>query len=190
MPTYLPLTEIAHAEVRKVLGAGDLAIDATCGNGHDTLFLAGLVGPEGTVLAMDRQAEAIARVRARLDAERTTHVQLVEGCHSRIGAVLPPDVAGRIGAVMFNLGYLPSGDHAVVTGSATTIPALAAAATLLRSGGLLSVLAYTGHPGGEEEAEAVRIWTEGLSPDEFTTERITPGDPRSHPPVLFLIRRK
>lgn len=190
MPTYLPLTEIAHGEVRKVLGAGDLALDATCGNGHDTLFLARLVGPEGTVWAIDRQAEAVARVRARLDAESITHVRLLEGCHSRMSAILPADAVGRVGAVMFNLGYLPSGDHAVVTASATTIPALAAAATLLRSGGVLSVLAYTGHPGGEEEAEAVRTWTDGLSPDEFTTEILAPGDPRSRPPVLFLIRRK
>lgn len=190
MPTYLPLTEIAHAEVRKVLNAGDLALDATCGNGHDTLFLARLVGLAGTVWAMDRQAEAIARVRARLDAESITHVQLLEGCHSRLGESLAPDAAGRIAAVMFNLGYLPSGDHAVVTRSATTIPALAAAATLLRRGGVLSVLAYTGHPGGEEEAEAVRSWTEGLPADEFETERIAPGDPRSRPPVLFVIHRK
>lgn len=190
MPTYLPLTEIAHAEIRKVLGAGDLALDATCGNGHDTLFLARLVGPEGTVWAIDRQAEAVTRVRARLTAEQIASVQLFEGCHSRMSDILPAGAVGRIGAVMFNLGYLPSGDHAVVTGSATTVPALAAAARFLRPGGVLSVLAYTGHPGGQEEEQAVRTWTEGLSADEFEIERIAPGDSRSHPPVLFLIRRK
>lgn len=46
----------------------------------------------------------------------------------------------------------------------STLQALDEAAIALQPGGLLSVLAYTGHPGGQEEYEAARQWFGGLSP--------------------------
>jgi ubiquinone/menaquinone biosynthesis C-methylase UbiE len=39
----------------QVLRPGDVAVDATCGNGHDTLFMAQCVGPSGCVHAVDVQ---------------------------------------------------------------------------------------------------------------------------------------
>ena len=54
------LTEQVHHELRQQLRAGDTALDATAGNGHDTLAMARLVGPQGRILAIDLQAAAIA----------------------------------------------------------------------------------------------------------------------------------
>lgn len=39
---------------------GDTVIDATAGNGHDTVFLAQLVGRQGRVWAFDVQSSALA----------------------------------------------------------------------------------------------------------------------------------
>jgi hypothetical protein len=50
--------------------------------------------------------------------------------------------------VAFNLGYLPGGDKQLKTGAETTLRALKAASNVLQAGGLISVVAYTGHPGG------------------------------------------
>ncbi|EUJ17052.1 S-adenosylmethionine (SAM)-dependent methyltransferase [Listeria aquatica FSL S10-1188] len=57
----------SHQLLRKVIFPGDVVIDATCGNGHDTLFLAQLVGPNGKVYAYDIQQTAIEKTEARLD---------------------------------------------------------------------------------------------------------------------------
>ncbi|RYD26611.1 MAG: methyltransferase domain-containing protein, partial [Verrucomicrobiaceae bacterium] len=69
-PVMSPLpprpTDLAQQIIRRIVSAGDTAIDATAGNGHDTLFLAELVGEEGRVLAFDVQEAAIGSSRARI----------------------------------------------------------------------------------------------------------------------------
>ena len=45
-------TEIAHILIKEHVQKDSLVVDATCGNGNDTLFLASLV-PNGKVLAYD-----------------------------------------------------------------------------------------------------------------------------------------
>ena len=57
---------LSHAYARRLIRPGDTVVDATCGNGGDTEFLAGLVGSEGLVIGFDIQPEAIARTRERL----------------------------------------------------------------------------------------------------------------------------
>jgi predicted methyltransferase len=132
---------------------GDLAIDATAGNGHDTAFLAERVGATGKVVAFDIQQEAIvsacSKITAMGIAERVEFHQL---SHSRIGECVAP---GTASAAMFNLGYLPGGDHSLATSAGETLAALEAAALTLKPGGILSVVCYPGHNGGAGEAEEV-----------------------------------
>ncbi len=163
-PRRQPLTVLAHARLAQMLAPGDIAIDATAGNGHDTLFLARQVGPAGRVHAFDIQARALAATRERLAAASLTgRVTLYQAGHEQMRERLPPGLDGQVAAVTFNLGYLPGGDHALVTRPDTTLAALDQAVTLLRPGGLLSVLVYRGHAGGQEEAEAVAGWLQGQS---------------------------
>ena len=72
-----PLTEQAHAIIRQVVRPGDVAIDATAGNGHDTRFLAELVGQTGHVFAIDLQQEALQRTAALVGEAELARVQLV-----------------------------------------------------------------------------------------------------------------
>ena len=156
---------------------GQLAIDATAGNGYDTEFLARLVGPAGTVWAFDIQAQALQRTAARLRESQITvelrlrdvpaelslantqsQVVCIEADHAEMNSHLPPGVRGQIAAIMFNLGYLPGADQSCITRTSSTLAALNAAWEWLASGGVLTVVAYPGHPGGEEEANAVRDW--------------------------------
>lgn len=53
----------AKALAEAIIQDGDAVVDATCGNGHDTKFLAGLAGAEGKVYSFDIQAEAIENAR-------------------------------------------------------------------------------------------------------------------------------
>jgi predicted methyltransferase len=149
----MPLTARAHEIVRQHLKHGDIAVDATAGNGHDTLFLAECVGPWGTVYALDIQPESIQKLLKLLP-----QIHCIQADHAKIYSLLPAGAVGRVGAVMFNLGYLPGGDHAIITVPTSTVPALDGAWALLRPGGVLSVMAYTGHTGGPEERDEVQTW--------------------------------
>jgi len=159
MNTHRPLTRQAHELLAEALSPGDIALDATAGNGYDTLFLAQQVGTEGELHAFDIQARALEHTRARLAAANCkTPVLLHQRSHAEMLSALPATARGRVAAVTFNLGYLPGADHDTVTRTESTLAALRQSITLLRPGGMLSVLAYRGHPGGREEAEAVAAW--------------------------------
>lgn len=153
------LTTQAHELVAAALGAGEIVVDATVGNGYDTLFLAQTVGASGHVFGFDVQAPALACARRRLRAaDVQEQVTLFCASHTEMCWLLPADLHGRLGAVMFNLGYLPGSDHARTTCAGTTVPALASAWSLLRPGGRLSIVTYRGHPGGGAETAAVLGW--------------------------------
>ena len=161
---------MAHRLAAERIRPGDAVIDATVGNGVDTLFLCLRVGRRGTVYGCDIQEEAIERTRRRL-AERLSEppqrLVLVRRSHHELDEIVDARDRGRVSAVMFNLGWLPHGDPSVVTRPETTLPALDAALTLLAPGGVLTVVAYPGHPGGDAEAEAVERWARSLPSDRF-----------------------
>lgn len=182
--TQPPLTRVAHETLAQHLQAGDLAVDATVGNGHDTLFLARQVAPDGRVIGFDIQSMALDAARRRLkDANLAGCVELHRRGHECLAETLPADWHGRVAAVAFNLGYLPGGDKRLITGAATTLPGLQQALSVLRPGGLLSLLVYLGHQGASAEVDAVDRWVRGLDIHHRVVVIESPG------PKLYLIER-
>ncbi|MFK7888028.1 MAG: class I SAM-dependent methyltransferase [Gammaproteobacteria bacterium] len=150
----------AHDVIAKHLATGGCAIDATVGNGHDTLFLASCVGAQGKVFGFDIQSAAIDATGRRLQAlgeqqrgEIAQEIALYQASHADMAHHVPQEIHGHIHAIMFNLGYLPGCDHTLTTQVETTLAAVRAAGRLLAPGGVLSVLAYPGHAAGREELE-------------------------------------
>jgi Putative rRNA methylase len=154
---FPPILDQARDWIRRVLGPGDLAVDATVGNGHDTLFLAECVGSTGRVIGFDIQRAALEETSRRLREARVgDRVLLFERSHEEIFRVLEahsPTVRPR--AVMFNLGYRPGGDHRVLTRPETTIAGLIGGLEVVAPGGIVTVVLYPGHEGGQTESEAV-----------------------------------
>lgn len=185
----MKLTEIVHAQLADHLQTGDLAIDATAGNGHDTLFLAETVGADGRVITMDIQEDALAATRLRLTEKRLDdRVDFVLGDHARQLGDLAKTQPGSAAAVVFNLGYLPGGDKAIVTCWDNTERALDGAYRLLRPGGRLCVTAYCGHAGGAEEAAAVEAWMQAHAREGDFVESHLP-DAKTQPPILWLLSK-
>jgi predicted methyltransferase len=183
---------LARDWLTATVSAGDLAVDATAGNGHDTLLLARLVGPAGRVLAIDLQDSAIAATRSACTAAGLLdRVALVRADHAGLADLMATHgfVPGTVAAVCFNLGYLPGGDKSLVTSPASTLPAMAAAASALRPGGLLTAICYTGHPGGAAEAEAAAAWAAALPQTAFAAARYGFLNQRNNPPHLIAVRR-
>ena len=189
LPTIL---DFAHNLAGEAVEDGGLAVDATVGNGHDTLFLARSVGPTGTVVGFDVQEEALAEARRRLRADGgpLASVRFVQAGHETMAQEVPETAEGRVGAVMFNLGYLPGGDQSVTTSPDTTRRALDVSATLLRPGGVITVVAYTGHDGGEQEAQAVDAWIEALPQSTFRAVSYRLANASNDPPQLFAVEKR
>jgi SAM-dependent methyltransferase len=195
----------------------DVVIDATCGNGVDTLFLAQQVGVRGTVYAFDIQTLALEHTKVRLAkagysaevliasetgqdfalsnfAKRTepsaplTGIHLIKASHAEMQNYIPPVYHGHIAAILFNLGFLPNADPSIITTPRSTLPALQSALALLRPHGILTIAVYPGHSGGDIEAEAVTQWATTLPQDDAQVLRYQfPQNP--HAAYLFAIER-
>jgi SAM-dependent methyltransferase len=179
----------AHDAIREVLRVGEVAIDATAGNGHDTQFLAELVGVHGTIFAFDIQPKALENTAKRLKDADIRNVVLINRDHAVLANEIPKHFHRRIAAVMFNLGYLPGADKQVVTTGDSTRHGIRQAASLLRPGGVLTILAYTGHVGGFSEAGAVEEVLGALPEREFHLGTVESQPGRTPGPRLFLVKR-
>jgi predicted methyltransferase len=164
LPLLLPpLLDQAQALAAEALRPGDLAVDATVGRGRDTAWLARQVGPSGLVLGFDPQPAALDSARSLLLREGLLdRVLLFQAGHENFPDHLHHARARPLGAAMFNLGYLPGGDHSLTTSTATTLPALHAIFEALRPGGRITAVSYPGHPGGADELAAVESWARSL----------------------------
>ncbi len=179
-------TALAQGLLRDVIHGGDQVIDATAGNGHDTLFLAECVGESGRVLAFDVQEAAVASAREKItQAGFAERVIFFQESHERMEAHAAAESAA---AVMFNLGYLPGEDHERTTEPGTTLNALEATARVLKPGGVLSVICYPGHPAGAVEAEAVEKWMTARSSRGWRVARYGAVGTRRPAPFLLVAR--
>ena len=144
--------QYAQSLLKMSVAEGDIAVDATAGNGHDTLFLANLVGDDGYVYAFDVQKEAVNATLHRLLDNALEHRAIVlRDGHENVAKYITKPVS----AAIFNLGYLPGSDHEIVTKPNTTIQSLESLLKLLKVGGMIVLVVYHGHEGGKEERDEV-----------------------------------
>lgn len=182
----MSLIKHAHQIIQQTIETGDSVIDATIGNGYDTLFLAELVGSAGQVYGFDIQQSAIDATQQRLK-NHDAQVKLILANHSDMKQHIPPAQHGKIKTIMFNLGYLPKGDKSIITQTESTLSALNAACELLAQNGVITVLAYTGHQGGAEEADSVEHW---LKQTGFNLTIVLSNIPSPTAPKLFVLQKR
>lgn len=179
----------AHAFLREFIRPGGFAVDATAGNGHDTVFLCRAVGPQGRVLAMDIQQQAVDATNARLQSVGLAHIgHAVRADHAGLADILKKE--GRPCAVMFNLGYLPGGSHALFTTPRSSLPAMDASLAALVRGGALTVCAYSGGLQGTTERDAVLSWARVLAPQAYRVDIRLFEHEAGNPPVAVCIEKK
>lgn len=179
-------TEFVHLVLGQSLAPGDWAVDATVGNGHDTLFLANAVGPAGIVFGFDVQDAALAATAQRVNGLH--QVKLFHCGHECLTERMPASAKGRVGVVMFNLGYLPGGNKEHCTQAATTLSGLEQAIAYLKTGGLITLVLYPGHASGADEASAVRSYVERLPQTYAATRYFRLNSLQPAPEVLMIER--
>lgn len=177
---------ISHLVVGRRVEKGDKVVDATCGRGNDTLFLARLVGENGKVYAFDIQDEAIESTSLLLktyDLEK--RVELIKGNHAEMSR----HITGSIKVCMFNLGYLPGGNHAVKTEGENSLRAVKAAVELLEKGGVITIVGYPGHEGGKEEILLIREFVSSLPQKKFEVWETRFLNQANYPPQIIVVQK-
>ncbi len=146
------LLDLQKSFILTHLHEGDVAVDYTMGNGHDTEFLSKTVGKNGRVYAFDIQEAAVESTRANLEkAGCEENYTLIHASHHRVKEF----VTEKVKAGMFNLGYLPGSDKKITTMHETTLAAIDAAIELMDSDSIILIAVYPGHAEGELEGRLV-----------------------------------
>ena len=178
---------LAREVILRAVEPGDTVVDATMGNGHDTQMLCETVGPEGRVFAFDVQAQAVEETRKRLREQGLDgRAELILSGHEHMAEY----VKGPVKAVMFNLGWLPGGDHEVTTRWETTRAAVESALDLLAPMGVLVICAYPGHAEGEREKQELAAFLGGLDNRRYNVlhQRFLNAGPGA--PECFVIQKQ
>ncbi|MDQ2085777.1 class I SAM-dependent methyltransferase [Herbivorax sp. ANBcel31] len=176
----------SHQYIKTFVKEGDTVVDATCGNGNDTIFLAQLVGKAGKVFAFDIQDRALTKTNKKLhDLKIENRVSLIKDGHENMDF----HVDKNIKAVMFNLGYLPGGNHNISTKADTTICALKKAMDLLVTGGIITLVIYYGKDSGFDEKEKILTFLECINQKKFIVMKTDFINQSNCPPILVCIEK-
>lgn len=181
--------QFSHTLLKEILKTGDVVVDATMGKGHDTLFLSQQVGTTGKVYAFDIQESALVLTEKLLSAAQCPpNYQLILAGHETVAQHLPPDT--MLQGAIFNLGYLPQGDKTVVTQGSTTLVALKSLLACLAVGGRIILVVYWGHPGGENEKEALLDFCQSLPQKIWHVACYNFINQKNQPPFALCIERR
>ena len=173
--------EMAHDFLAQVITPEDIVVDATMGNGHDTLFLAKLAKQ---VYAFDIQNQALEKTSQRIQEAGLTNVDLILQGHETVDQFVT-----EVKAAIFNLGYLPSADKSIITQPQTTLEALEKLCRMLVKGGRIAIMIYYGHEGGDIERDAVLDFVSQLPQQEYTATIYRTLNQINNPPFLVMIEK-
>lgn len=163
---YSQITEWCHEIIRTQAKREGLYIDATMGKGADTAFLCELAGEQGHVIAFDIQEVALDYTKKRLENENLIgRAELILDGHEHMARY-----AGEktVDLICFNFGYLPGGNHEIATRSETSVQAVEAGLSLLKSGGMMCLCIYSGGDTGFEEKNRLMEYLKNLPAKTYT----------------------
>lgn len=183
-------TQLAMVILEKYVNTGDILIDATCGNGNDTLQLAKL--KPSLLYAFDIQPAAIEATQKLLISHgygsclENQTIKLIQTSHINI----PFYVKRGVKAILFNLGYMPGGDKSITTSAETTVRAVKFCLSLLQRDGIICITMYSGHPEGAVEKDVLLTFAKTLDASQYHTAYINMlNQPNSPPEILFITRK-
>lgn len=187
MAQVINALKMAHQLLVPRLSVAYRVVDATAGNGKDTLFLAQNTPNETAIYAFDIQQQALLNSQELLKNHgfSTNKVRYILDSHANVKRHLD----GMIDVAMLNLGYLPGASHELTTKPETTVLALDQLAYSLVPGGVMTVVAYPGHASGEIEEKAVRAFLAALPQKSFTVGCWQMINQVNKPPVLYIVEK-
>ncbi len=145
--------------IKRIVKSPKVIIDATCGNGNDTLFLAQQY-KQSQIYAFDIQETAILNTQKR--CKEYTNIKYIKDSHANILNY----VEENIDLIIFNLGYLPYDNTSITTEFESTKKAIESAMVKLVKNGIIVITVYKGSE-NIEETNKLKIFLQNINKAEF-----------------------
>lgn len=145
----LSILNKARSLMEENLKEKDIVIDATLGNGKDSLFLINKI-KKGYLFGFDIQKEALENTN-KLLKDNFSNYKLFNKGHENMYKTLK-EYKNKVSLITFNLGYLPKGNKEITTNYKTTIKAIKDSIKLLNNKGHIVITFYKGHEEGLKES--------------------------------------
>ncbi|MGN0467004.1 MAG: class I SAM-dependent methyltransferase [Lachnospiraceae bacterium] len=179
------ITEWVHHFIEEQVREGDICIDATMGNGHDTSFMAKLVGQTGKIYAFDVQEIALKNTKEKLKKDNVLdRCELILDSHENMENYIKRET---VSCSVFNFGYLPGGDHKKATKADTSVRAIEKGLDLLKKKGMMTLCIYSGGDTGFEERDAILDYIRNLDAKKYLVIETQYINRQNHPPIPVLI---
>lgn len=174
------IIDFAKEVIKDHIEEEDTAIDMTCGRGNDTLFLAKYAKK---VYTFDIQKEALEETKLLL--KDYNNVEYIHDTHANIKNYINT----QIGCAMYNLGYLPKGDHKITTNAEEVSISIDKLLPLLKKKGIVTICVYHGHEEGKKEKQALETKLESLNQKEYEVLKYQFVNQINNPPFLYIIQK-
>lgn len=174
---------VASEKIRQ----GATVVDGTVGNGNDIEYMLGIIGESGFAYGFDIQKIAIENTEKRLSEKGfNKNYKIINDGHENIRKYIDE----KIDFAVYNLGYLPKGDHKLITKAKSTIKSIESVLELLSEYGCVIISAYVGHKGGMEEYDSILQFSESLNQKEFNVLKLEFTNQINTPPKMILIEKR
>ena len=183
------IVEFSHLLIKEYLEKNSNkfinCLDATCGLGNDTIFMAKLLSDKGHVDSYDIQLQAINETLKKLNQESITNVSLHHDSHENINPLLY-DLA------IFNLGYLPNFDKTITTMVSSTMNAISKLVNGIKTNPnlLIIICIYPGHEEGKKESNAIEEYVLNLYSKEYLVTKFLNYNRPTSPYIVTISKTK
>lgn len=161
-------------------------IDATLGKGNDIHYILKHPNFNGMVYGFDIQPEAIQYTLQKINS--LSHpFKVFQESHANISNTLAH--VDHFHGAIFNLGYLPKGDHSITTKFDSTLKAVQSIADKLVIHGQILIVIYSGHPDGQIEKDHLLKELSQWSQTKFQVVTYSFINQMNHPPMLLIIEK-
>lgn len=181
------ISDLSHIFIQNLTDGCGIYVDATAGNGYDTLFIAKMLKEDGFIYSFDISEKAVFNTQKLLcdNDIKSENIKIINDSHENIDKYIADK---KITAAIFNLGYLPNSDKNTATVAKSTICALEKILNMLADKGVVTICSYIGHDNREEDS-AVSSYLLSLDKKAYEISR-TEMINRVGAPVLYLIIKK
>ncbi len=185
----LKIVDFCHLIIEKYYHDSSLpfinCLDATCGKGNDTLFIAELLKERGHVDAYDIQEIAIEMTKDLINKHQLTNVSFYHDSFVNI------DIS-KYDLAVFNLGYLPCFNKSITTTADITLQTITKLTKqiLINPNLTIIICVYPGHEEGKKESDYLDQFSLNLNPSLYLVSKYLNYNRPNAPYVLTISHNK
>ncbi len=162
-------------------------VDGTIGNGYDIYRIVSNKHFKGHAYGFDIQEQALTNTKSKLENINTSKYTLINDSHENISNYFEENHTFH-GAI-FNLGYLPGGDHSITTRGESTLKAVEFISRHLIKGGQIILVVYSGHESGKIESQEVIDALSKYPQDDYQVLTYQFINQINHPPYVIVVEK-